>query len=120
VLLVGCGSTERPDDVEAVAERFGAALEREDGAAACAEVRETTASQLEQEQREPCEEAILRLELPARSSAARSSVYVTNASVLLVEGSTTFLDEGSDGWKVTAAGCRPTAPELPYDCELED
>jgi hypothetical protein len=117
---VGCGSTERPDDVEAVAERFAAALEREDGAAACAEVRDTTANTLEQQQREPCDEAILGLELPTGGAAAETSVYVTNASVLLAEGSTTFLDEGSDGWKVTAAGCRPRTPELPYDCELED
>jgi hypothetical protein len=120
VALAGCGANDRPDDVAAVAERFGAALEREDGVAACAELRETTASALEQQQGEPCEQAILRLELPSGGSAAGTSVYVTDASVVLAEGSTTFLDEGSDGWKVTAAGCRPAAPELPYECELED
>jgi hypothetical protein len=118
--LAGCGSTDRPDDAAAVAERFGAALERKDGAAACAELREATASALEQEQGEPCERAILTRDLPRSGTAAKTDVYVTDASVLLAEGSTTFLDEGSDGWKVTAAGCRPAAPELPYDCELED
>ncbi|MGH2715404.1 MAG: hypothetical protein ACRDM7_16230 [Thermoleophilaceae bacterium] len=44
---------------------------------------------------------------------------MTTASVRLAEGGTTFLDEASDGWKVSAAGCEPTAPNLPYDCELE-
>jgi hypothetical protein len=44
---------------------------------------------------------------------------VTSAFVDLVEGGTTFLDEGADGWKVSATGCTPTAPNLPDDCELE-
>jgi hypothetical protein len=35
------------------------------------------------------------------------------------KGGTTFLDEGPDGWEVSAAGCMPTAPNLPFDCVLE-
>ena len=40
---------------------------------------------------------------------AKASVYVTSASVSLVDGNTLFLDEASDGWQVSAAGCRPSA-----------
>ena len=102
-----------------MAERFHAALEERDGDAACAELSQHTAGELEQEEEMPCEEAVLELELPRGGSATRVGVYVTSASVDLVEGSTTFLNEGPDGWKVSAAGCRRTAPNLPYDCVLE-
>jgi hypothetical protein len=116
---VGCGASDRASDAGAVAERFHAALEQRDGASACAELSEETASKLEQQEATPCEEAVLELELPRGGTAAESSVYVTSASVALAEGGTTFLDEGADGWKVSAAGCTPTAPDLPYDCVLE-
>jgi hypothetical protein len=119
VLAGGCGTTDRAPDAAAVAERFHAALEERDGEAACSELSEETASKLERQEGAPCEEAVLELELPRGGTAAETSVYVTSASVLLAEGGTTFLDEGSDGWKVSAAGCDPTAPDLPHECELE-
>jgi hypothetical protein len=115
----GCGAYDREADAATVAERFHAALEQRDGRAACAELSEETASKLEQQEEATCEEAVLELELPRGGAAAETSVYVTSAFVDLVEGGTTFLDEGADGWKVSAAGCTPTAPNLPYDCELE-
>jgi hypothetical protein len=115
----GCGTFDRKSDAEAVAERFHAAIAEEDGRAACGELSEETARVLEQQEEMPCEEAVLGLELPAGGTASETSVYVTSASVALAEGGTTFLDEGSQGWKVSAAGCTPTAPDLPYDCELE-
>jgi hypothetical protein len=119
VLAAGCGTTDRAPDAEAVAERFHAALEQRDGEAACSQLSEETASKLEQQEEAPCEEAVLGLELPRGGTAAETSVYITTASVLLAEGGTTFLNEGSDGWKVSAAGCEPTAPDLPRECELE-
>ena len=115
----GCGASDRTSDAAAVAERFHSAIGREDGGAACAELSEETASALEQQEDAPCEEAVLGLELPGEGTAAKTDVYVTTASVVLAEGGATFLDEGSQGWKVSAAGCTPTAPNLPYDCELE-
>jgi hypothetical protein len=118
-LAGGCGTTDRAPDAAAVAERFHAALGERDGEAACSELSEETASKLERQEGAPCEEAVLELELPRGGTAAETSVYVTSASVLLAEGGTTFLDEGSDGWKVSAAGCEPTAPDLPRECELE-
>jgi hypothetical protein len=120
VAFGGCGASGREADAAVVAERFHAALEQGDGEAACAELSEVTAGELEQQEEMPCEEAVLELELPRGGTAAATEVYVTSASVALAEGGTTFLDEGPEGWKVSVAGCTPTAPNLPHDCVLED
>jgi len=117
--LAGCGTANRQRDVAAVAERFHAALEAGDGQAACAELSEETASKLEQQEKKPCEEAILAVELPKGGTVGATEVYERSAYAALAEGGTDFLDEGPDGWTVSAAGCRPTAPEQPYECELE-
>lgn len=117
-LCAGCG--ERSDDAAAVVERFQTALDGKDGAGACAELSEQTASALEQQEGHPCDEAILDVHLATSREVAQTSVYVTSASVSLVDGGTLFLDEASDGWEISAAGCRPSAPDHPFDCELED
>jgi hypothetical protein len=119
-LSAGCGASDRAPDATAAAQRFQTALEARDGQAACAQLSEETASNLEQQEQAPCEEAILAIELPAGGSARRASVYVTSASVAVDRGGTLFLNEAPGGWEVSAAGCRPTAPELPLDCALED
>jgi hypothetical protein len=119
-LTVGaCGSGERGEDVAAVAERFHAALADADGGAACDELVTETASKLEEQEQKPCEEAILTLELPEGATVADTRVYVTSAFAQLAEGGADFLDEGSEGWKVSAAGCERSAPTQPYDCRLE-
>ena len=120
VALGGCGASGRESDAAVVAERFHAALEQGDGDAACAELSEVTVRKLEQQEETTCDEAVLELELPRGGAAAEAEVYVTSASVALAEGGTTFLDEGPEGWEVSVAGCTPTAPDLPYDCVLED
>ena len=79
-----------------------------------------TASKLEKQEQKPCAEAILSLELPKGGTVADTRVYVTSALATLAEGGSDFLDEGPDGWRVSAAGCEPTAPSQPYDCELEN
>jgi hypothetical protein len=119
-LLVGaCGTTDRETDAAAVTERFHAALEARDGQAACDELSEETASKLEQQEQKPCEEAILGLELPKGGTVAVRRVEVLNASMGLSQGGTDFLSEGPEGWKISSAGCEPTAPEQPYECKLE-
>ena len=119
VLLAGCGTGERETDVAAVAERFHAALAAEDGQRACDELSEETASKLEQQEDAPCEEAILEIELPTGGTVADTRVEMTSALARLAEGGSDFLDEGPDGWKVSAAGCDPTVPDQPYQCLLE-
>ena len=115
----GCGTGDREEDAAATAERFHAALQQSDGAAACGELAEETASKLEQEEKKPCEEAVLELELPKGGTVSYERVEGRSAEARLTEGSSDFLDEGADGWKVSASGCEPTTPEQPYDCELE-
>ena len=119
IAVAGCGTGERADDAAAVAERFHAALESGDGQAACAELSEVTASKLELQEQKPCEEAILTLELPKGGTVAVKRVEMRSAFAGLAEGGADFLDEGPEGWKISAAGCEPTAPEQPYECELE-
>jgi hypothetical protein len=119
LVAVGCGTGERENDAAAVTERFHAALEAGDGQAACDALNEETASKLEQEEQKPCEEAILELELPRGGTVAVGHVEMRSAYMRLADGGADFLDEGPRGWKVSAAGCRPTVPEHPYECELE-
>jgi hypothetical protein len=114
----GCASQET-SDVTAVADRFHAAVANGDGAAACSELAPETRSKLEQEEKSPCAEAILEVELPRDAQAGDAGVYVTSATVALGGGRITFLDQFADGWKVSADGCTKTAPDGPYDCELE-
>ena len=120
VLGAGCGSSGRAHNATAVAEHFQAALDDRDGEAACAQLSDETAATLEQQEQRPCEEAILELELPSGGSVSEADVYVTSAAVVVTAGRTLFLNEAAGGWEISAAGCRPTAPQLPYDCELED
>jgi hypothetical protein len=120
LVLAGCGTANREDDAGAVAQRFHAALESGDGQAACDELNEETAAKLEQQEKKPCEVAILSLDLPNDGTVADTRVYVTSAFATLTEGGSDFLDEGPDGWRVSAAGCEPTAPSQPYECELEN
>jgi hypothetical protein len=118
--LAACGTAGRERDVVAVTEQFHAALERDDGQAACAELNPDTASKLEQEEQKPCEEAITSLQLPKGGTVADTRVYVTSAFASLAEGTVDFLDESSEGWWISAAGCSPAGPNQPYDCELEN
>jgi hypothetical protein len=45
-------------------------------------------------------------------------VYVTSGYAALTGSNVVFVDEGPAGWKVAAAGCTPSSPDHPYDCEL--
>jgi hypothetical protein len=119
IAVPGCGTGERAADAAAVAERFHAALESGDGQAACDELSEETASKLEQQEQKPCEDAILGLELPKGGTVAVERVEMRSAYAGLAAGGADFLDEGPEGWKISAAGCEPTAAGQPYECELE-
>jgi hypothetical protein len=119
VPLAACATADRERDAAAVSERFHAALDSGDGAAACEELSEETASKLEQQEEKPCDEAVLDLELPKGGTVTVRDVEVRSAYTELSSGGADFLNEGPTGWKISAAGCRPTAPEQPYECVLE-
>ena len=102
----------------AVSDRFHVALEARDGAAACAELTQEAAETLEQEEKRPCPVAVLELDLPAGARASRAEVDVLSGYADLPGADVAFLDDGPDGWKVSAAGCTPSSPDHPFDCEL--
>jgi hypothetical protein len=118
--LTACGTGRRDDDAAAVAQRFHAALESGDGRAACDQLGEATKSKLEMQEGKPCEKAILTLKIPKGGTPDVRHVEITSAYIGLTGGSADFLDEGPDGWKISAAGCKPAASsDEPYECELE-
>lgn len=118
VLLTGCGAASSERDVTATVERFQAALTAGDGSAACAELTAATRSAVESAEHAPCARAVLAMDLPSTGTVTGSDVYLTSA-IARIGPNATFLDQTADGWRISAAGCTPTAPDRPYDCELE-
>jgi hypothetical protein len=116
--LAGCGTGNDERAARGAVERFESAVAARDGAGACEELSEDTSSKLEGSEQKPCEQAILSLELPPTREVVDASVWVTGAQLKL-DGDTLFLDETSQGWKISAAGCKPGSAGEPYDCELE-
>ena len=117
--LAGCGAGEEDEGAGRVAEEFYTAVAADDGDRACARLSESTVSELESQEMKPCPEAVTQLELSG-SAVERATVYVTSALVELRGGDHVFLDRTPDGWKVSAAGCKPQAgEEQPDDCEVE-
>jgi hypothetical protein len=113
----GCDTDASERDASRSVERFYSAFEARDGGGACQELAEDASSSLETSEKEPCEEAVLSLELSA-SAVADASVWVTSAEVLLEGGDKVFLDQIGGKWRISAVGCKPL-PGQPYDCELE-
>jgi uncharacterized protein YceK len=118
LLATGCGTASKEDDIIAVSDRFHAAIDARDGTAACAELSANAIETLERQEKRPCREAVLALDLPAGARASAPEVYVTSGYAELTGSNVAFLEEGPAGWKVAAAGCTPSSPDRPYDCEL--
>jgi hypothetical protein len=100
----GCGRDGDRDDVQAVTDRFYAALEAGDGETACAQLSTDTRTEVE------------------GGDLTRVQVYVTNAKADLASGESAFLSYTEDGWRLSAVGCQPVGgkpADRPYDCELE-
>jgi D-serine deaminase-like pyridoxal phosphate-dependent protein len=117
LVFTACGTSGDERDVRASVERFNAAIELADGEKACQELTEGATEQLERSEKKPCEEAIRSLEL-APSDVASVEVFVVSGRADLTGGGAAFLDETSEGWKISAVGCEPRT-EQPYECELE-
>jgi hypothetical protein len=119
LVLGGCGAADT-DGAANAAERLYAAYADQDGEAACAQLSDDTREQLEKDQRRPCPEAVLALDLSG-TRVTGEQAYVAEAMVEMDGGDSVFLEEtGEHGWLVTAAGCRPVpGHEAPYDCEVE-
>lgn len=100
-LLLAAGCAEPGGQVQAVGvvvQSFYAALDRQDGQAACSQLAPFTAATVAQ-------------------SARQVDVFGHQGRVLLAQD-TVFVSHLADGWKITAAGC--TARRVgPYDCEIQ-
>jgi hypothetical protein len=117
----GCGRDGDRAEVRSVADRFLRALEEHDGAAACAALSPDTRKQLEDDEQQPCREAVGSLGLQ-QAPVARVQVFITNAKADLANGDSLFLSQGREGWRLSAVGCRPAEgkpADRPYDCALE-
>ncbi|WP_328370945.1 hypothetical protein OG800_46860 [Streptomyces sp. NBC_00445] len=121
VLAVTVGScatpSERRDSVTADVTRFERALDAEQYRDLCAALAPSTRQELEQSAKSRCERAIGEEELPAAGAVRQVDVYGRQARVVL-EHDTVFLARFPEGWKVTAAGCRPRSQQ-PYECEIK-
>jgi hypothetical protein len=119
--VAGCGQSANTADVRAVTGRFYAAVAQHDGATACGQLAQETVKQLEQDEKATCTKAIGSLGLaPAR--IAHIAIYVTNAKVDLTNGASTFLEQTSTGWRISALACRATSgdPKVqPLGCAVK-
>jgi hypothetical protein len=116
--LCGCGRSGDRQTVRGIALQFYAAVGRHDGARACALLSAETRKALEDQESESCAGAIEHVDL-AGGPVGAVSVYSTEAVVELRGGDTVFLQDTKEGWRIAAAGCRPSGHEEPADCDLE-
>jgi hypothetical protein len=119
--VAGCGRGDDRAAVRAVTARFFAGLSSQEGRAACAQLSLSTRAQLQSQEQKACSKAVTALELQ-RGAVMRVEIYLRSAAVELSSGETAFLDQGKQGWRLSAVGCRPEngkPADRPYDCELE-
>jgi hypothetical protein len=120
VLLAGCGGAD-PTGARDVTRSFYAAVAADNGRDACSELSRTTAEALEEEQQRSCPQAMLEAEVDDSNSQIRDvQVAVTEAAVELRNGRFVFLDRSSGRWEISAADCRPSLDQVPFDCKVED
>jgi hypothetical protein len=104
----------------AVAQRFYAAVQHEDGSAACRLMAPSTRSELERSAGKRCSAAILQQGVPSVRQAQGSEVFGRMAQVRYA-GETAFLTRSDGGWLVLAVSCggRPAGRDRPYDCQVK-
>ena len=112
--LAGCGSGADRARARETVQALNAALQRHDGAAACAQMSAELRRQIAQDEGAPCAKAVLGLGLRG-GRPATVRVYADAAEVRLAGGDTDFLGDTRHGWRVQAVGCRPQGG-APYDC----
>lgn len=115
-LLAGCTGLSE-DTVGSTAQAWAAAIQDRDGSAACSLLAPATRSELEQSEHRSCPQAVLHVRLPDPERLDSAQQW-GNSGFVVFDADTLFLGRFEDGWKVTAAGCRPQ-PERPYDCQLQ-
>ncbi|WP_270886924.1 hypothetical protein [Pedococcus sp. 5OH_020] len=117
VLLSGCGAAGRSQ--QGAASAAALSFERsvaDDPGKACRLLAPKTRQDLESDG--PCPQSLREQDLPQAHAVRRTQVFGTDAMAEL-DGDTLFLALFPDGWRVTAAGCKPQATDRPYDCTVK-
>ena len=117
--FAGCGTGSSERDATAVVERFQTALAARDGRAACVQLTPATRAALERQEMSPCGRAVLRLPLRGGGDVVDVKIYLNSGLAEVRARGLAFLDQTSAGWRISAAGCRPAEPNMPYECGLE-
>lgn len=118
-VLASCGTDSSERDASAVVERFRGALAARDGRLACDLLTGPTRVALEAQEMSPCGRAVLGLGLRGGGEAMDAEVYMNSGLVEVGPRDFAFLDQTRAGWRISAAGCVPAAPNMPYECDLE-
>ena len=117
VAFAGCGSD--GEEAADVTRGFLRSVAAQNAQAACGELARSTREKLEKDEMSPCPEALETVGISGEREVTGSDVFGMAAMVSLSGGEYAFLDKTPEGWRISAAGCRPAGPEEPYDCELE-
>ncbi len=105
------------DQAAQVADAFERAAVSDAGKA-CDLLASRTRDEVEKSAQQPCADALGQDDLPDPSPLLSVEVYGHDAMVRF-DNDTVFLARFPDGWRVTAAGCRPgPSDEKPYDCDV--
>ena len=118
VALAGCGRADDERVTSVVTQRFLRAVEQHDGSRACAQLSDGAVEALEHDEGKSCAKAAPELDV-SPSRVTRAEVFGTGAKVDLADGESAFLELTRNGWRLSAAGCRPQPDDHPYVCEVE-
>jgi len=121
IAISACGQSDDRVRIRSVARDFVAAYAAGHGREACARLSAETVEALESQVQQDCSEAVTELQLQ-EGAVTHIDVFITNAKVDLASGESMFLSEQSEGWRLSAVGCRPTGGKptnRPFECELE-
>jgi hypothetical protein len=118
LLLVAACNGPGADQAAEVAQRFER-LATSDPAAACSLLAPGTLAEVEKAAEKSCAEAFPDEDLPDPSDLASVDVFGHDA-IARFGNDTVFLARFPDGWRITAAACRPGPDDQkPYDCDIK-
>jgi hypothetical protein len=119
--VVGCGQGDDRAAVRSVTNGFLSAYAAQRGPAACAALSADTRAELVSSEGEACARAIGSLQLHG-GRITKVEIQVTDAKVDLSSGESLYLGKTTNGWRLSALGCRPKdgpPTRFPLTCELQ-
>lgn len=122
VLYTTLGFARNADNGEpaAAVRAFAAALEQENGAAACGLLSTDAQTSIETARKKPCDQGVVEVKDDVKPGGAPSDTDIAERSAIVKTSPdhAAFLDKTAAGWKVSASGCKRQAGDARYDCEL--